>query len=120
MYDENGNPTKIDPRFSSAFPYYQDDDPDKLAVMAKDYNAAIKDTVFEVPVSGKPEDKSTVKVTAVAIVEDTSGGTNSVTSFNYDEFANVLNTLGIDIDPIARERIVVALTRQHEKARTLS
>ena len=117
MYDENGNPTKIDPRFSSAFPYYQDDNPDKLAVMAKDYNEAIKDTVFEVPISGKPNEKATQKVKAVAIVEDTSGGTNSVTSFNYDEFANVLNTLGIDIDPIERERIVVALTRQHEKAR---
>ena len=117
MYDENGNPTKIDPRFSSAFPYYQDDNPDKLAVMAKDYNEAIKDTVFEVPVSGKPDETVTQKVKAVAIVEDTSGGTSSVTSFNYDEFANVLNTLGIDIDPIERERIVVALTRQHEKAR---
>ena len=117
-YDSAGNPTKIDSRFAAAFPYYQDDNRSTLIDLAKQFNSDIENTTFTVPASNNPEDKSTVTVTMRAVVEDSTGGTNTVTSFNYDEFANVLNNLGIDLDPLARERIVVQLSRQHDKARS--
>ena len=114
---ENGKPTKINAMFANAFPYYQDDNRTTLENMRDEFNEGIKDTVFQVPASDDP-DAPLVSVRMEAVVEDASGGASSITSFNYDEFANVLNNLGVQLSLEERERIVIELSKQHDKARS--
>ena len=109
-----GAATTTPENFSGAFPYYQDDRDDFLRGMQTDFNAQLQDTKFDV----KLDDGSTKQVYMSAITEDASGGTPTNISYNYDEFVNVLNTFGIDLDLAERERIVEALSSQHDKVRS--
>lgn len=109
-----GAATTTPENFSGAFPYYQDDRDDFLRNMQTDFNAQLKDTKFDV----KLDDGSIKQVYMSAITEDASGGTPTNLSYNYDEFVNVLNTFGIDLELSERERIVEALSSQHDKVRS--
>ena len=112
-----GKAANVYESWTSAFPYYQSDDQAQLASWAESYNTDLKDTVFEIP-EGQDPDGPKVKIKMVAQVGTSSAGTPSNTSMNYDEFASVLNTLGINLDLAERERIVLALSKQHDKARS--
>ena len=109
-----GRPVKLPENFSAAFPYFQNDDFAHLTEMADAYNGDLNETVFDVPL----EDGGTQQVIMTALVEDSTGGTPTNQSMNYDEFVNVLNSLGVSLDLAERERIVEALSRQHDKARS--
>ena len=109
-----GAPVKLPENFSAAFPYFQNDDFAHLTEMADAYNGDLNQTVFDVPL----EEGATQKVIMTALVEDATGGTPTNQSMNYDEFVNVLNSLGVSLDLAERERIVEALSRQHDKARS--
>jgi hypothetical protein len=109
-----GAPVKLPENFSAAFPYFQNDDFAHLTEMAEAYNGDLNETVFDVPL----EDGGTQQVIMTALVEDATGGTPTNQSMNYDEFVNVLNSLGVSLDLAERERIVEALSRQHDKARS--
>ncbi|QDP53656.1 MAG: hypothetical protein Unbinned5406contig1000_2 [Prokaryotic dsDNA virus sp.] len=108
-----GQPIKINSSFSAAFPYYQMDNRAKLSAMASSYNTDLGQTVFEIP----NERGGVDKVVMVAQVGDSTAGTPSNQTMNYDEFASVLTTLGIDLGLAERERIVEALSKQHDKVR---
>ena len=108
-----GQPIKINSSFSAAFPYYQMDDRAKLVDMANSYNDDLGQTVFEIP----NERGGVDKVVMTAQVGDSTAGTPSNQTMNYDEFASVLTTLGIDLGLEQRERIVEALSKQHDKVR---
>ena len=118
--DDNGNPVLGEPvklyeSWASAFPYYQNDRA-VLKEMQKDYFAELRTTTFKIPTTENPDGQK-VEVVMIPIVESASAGTPSNQSLNYDEFASILNTLGINLDLAERERIVLALSKQHDKAR---
>ena len=120
VQDANGNITRgepvgnVDENFMTTFPYYMDDDIAMLDDMAGAFNNDLNNTVFDVPVQGG----GTQKVVMVALRETASGGTPTDISMNYDEFVNVLNNLGINIDLADRERIIESLSKQHDRARS--
>ena len=120
VQDANGNITRgepvgnVDENFMSTFPYYMDDDIAMLDDMAGAFNNDLNNQVFDVPVQGG----GTQKVVMVALRETASGGTPTDISMNYDEFVNVLNNLGINIDLADRERIIESLSKQHDRARS--
>ncbi len=112
-YDSNGKAVEMDEAYKSSMPYFQSNSRAEAAEIQQNIDESFGDADFTVLNANGEE----VKVKFAAEYSAARQSPPITHSVNLSEFVDVLSRLNINITPQERERIVVSLTRQGERAR---
>lgn len=109
----NGKAVDLSDDFRNSMPYFQVNSREEAREVAAELEASFNNNTYEVTDS----DSNPVNVQFVAEYSVARQSQPITHSVNLNEFTDVLSRLNISVTPQERERIVVALTRQGERAR---